>query len=426
MNNRLHAPILLSGYVVVLHLAAILNMLDLLPSGKPAYVVDLATLVPMALALSYWLIAQRHHNLSPLDLAVALYFVISLVSGLSYVSRDNPSSPEAFVYGIHYFVMPMFLYYAVKRTLNHDQHRLLSLILALNVFSILSGLILFYLRPGFYHAYLVHKVFSAAEVPMEEWQLFGRLQSYWGSTAVGTIASTSIVLLALLRVPLMIVLVTAPVILLGALLTYQRGGMFASLIAMMYLAGTVPKSLKAKVALPVAIAVCMLLAVSIYTGIDSSYLDRLKHKYSWDSVLEMMNWGDRGYGPGLAYIRDFPLGVGLGGTSSGAQGAGLASRGQVVDANFMRILSDLGLMGLWSFVAILFLAARAALRKKNNPVGWMLLIALIGLICLGTNTLDSYYVAHFFWLFLGVIDTRDRVAGSTGGLRTTPGEVGSL
>jgi len=83
-------------------------------------------------------------------------------------------------------------------------------------------------------------------------------------------------------------------------------------------------------------------------------------------------------------------------------------------------------MGLWSFVAILFLAARAALRKKNNPVGWMLLIALIGLICLGTNTLDSYYVAHFFWLFLGVIDTRDRVAGSTGGLRTTPGEVGSL
>jgi hypothetical protein len=141
----------------------------------------------------------------------------------------------------------------------------------------------------------------------------------------------------------------------------------------------------------------------------------------------MLNWGDRGYGPGLAYMVDFPFGVGLGGTSSGAQAAGLAARGQVVDANFMRILTDLGLLGLWSFVAILFLAARSALKKKDDSVGWMLLIGLICLICLGTNTLDSYYVSHCFWMFLGAIDTRDRVSRSTGERRmTTLGELGCL
>ncbi len=75
---------------------------------------------------------------------------------------------------------------------------------------------------------------------------------------------------------------------------------------------------------------------------------------------------DRGYGAGVAYFIEFPLGVGLGGTSSAAENNGLTTRGQVVDANFMRILADLGFQGLASFLFVLIVASYAALRRNSR------------------------------------------------------------
>jgi hypothetical protein len=372
----------------------------------------LATLVPMALSVQYWKLSFRRLQISPLDFAVALYLIVSLVSGLTYLNPANPSAPESFIYGIHYFVLPMCLYYAVKMIDTARQDRLLRLVCFLNVAAIAFGLVLFYLRPGFYHAYLTEKVFGAVQIPMEEWQLFGRLQSYLGSTAVGTIAATTLVLLAVVPLPLKAALVSAPVLIIGSLLTYQRGGLFASLLAGVYLIVKAPKSLIAKVLLPFSMALCLLLSVFLYSDLDESYWIRLKDKYSWASVLEILNWRDRGYAPAIDYIVDFPFGVGLGGTSSAAHGGGFATRGQVVDANFMRILTDLGMVGLLAFGVVLWQAAKTALHKKRRPGGWILLIGLFCLISLGTNTLDSFYVSHCFWLFLGVIDTRDKAVNS--------------
>lgn len=402
---------LLSAYVALLHLAAALNMIDLLPGGKPAFLVDLATLAPVVLGAAYFVDAWRAVRLTPLDWAVGAYGVLSLVSAAFFLDPSNPSAGQAFFYGVHYFVLPMSLYFAVKTIDASRQTVLLRRICVLNTAAILIGLILFYLRPGFYHAYLVEKVFAAAPEPMAEWQLFGRLQSYLGSTAVGTVAASTLVLLALIRPPLPWTLFSAGVVLLGSVLTYQRGGTIAALIAAGYLAFNASRSAIARAVLPVLMAVGTLLAVWLYVDLDPSYGDRLRDKYSWESMREMVNWGDRGYGPGIAYVMEFPFGVGLGGTSSAAHAEGLASRGQVVDANFMRILADLGLVGALAFSVVLWQAARSAVRKQKRPGGWLLLIGLIGLISLGTNTLDSFYVAHCFWIFLGVIDTRNRPAG---------------
>jgi len=395
---------LLGLYIVVLHLCPILNLVDLLPGGKPAYIVDMATLLPVFLTLRYWTILTVNLRVSFLDLAVTVYLLLSILSILLYLQPDNPSQIEAYFYGIHHFVLPIFLYYAVK-TLNPSQQLgLLRLVCYLNVTAITLGIILFYWRPSFYHTFLAEHVFASMD-SLEEWQIFGRMQSYLGSTALGSIAATTIVLLVVLNFPKTIIVMFLPITFLGAILIFQRGGFLASLIATLYAIFKIRGTLGYKFLLSIIFAFLVAAGIASYTNVDKSGLVRLVDKYSVYSFYDSLSNEERGYGPGLSYFTDFPEGVGLGGTSSIADDKGLAMRGQVVDANFMRILADLGLLGLLSFFAVLLAASRAALRRENG-LGWLLLFGLIAVVCIGTNTLDSYYISHTFWLFLGVIDTK--------------------
>jgi hypothetical protein len=381
-------------------------MFNILPGGKPAYLIDAATLIPIFLTIRYWEFSGKNLSLSRLDVAVAVYLFISMCSAIFYLFPENPSDARSYFYGLHHFVLPVFMYYAVKFFDPSRQMRFLRLLCFLNIFAILFGLVMFYYRPGFYYVFLVEKVFSESKVPLEDWQIFGRMQSYFGSTAMGTLASCTLVMLSLLKLRMKLILIIAPIILMGSLLTYQRAGFFTSLIAIIYVIYRTPKSMFLKILFPVIIAIVSVVSVSFYADIEQSILPRLMDKYSWDSVIELFG-EKRGYGPGLSYFIDFPLGVGLGGTSSAAELAGLSARGQVVDANFMRILSDIGIIGLFAFFAVLWLTGNSAIDKKQDSLGWIILVGLICIICIGTNTLDSYYISHTFWLFLGIIDSQD-------------------
>ena len=392
-------------YIFILHLCPVLGLLNLLPGGKPAYIVDVATLLPILLTLYYWRYSAMNMTVSYLDVAVATYLIISIASILLYLQPNNPSDFRAYFYGIHHFVLPIFLYYAVKIFDSGQQYRLLKFTCFLNVAAILIGILLFYWRPDFYRAHLIAE-FEAAGYSLEEWQVFGRMQSYFGSTALGSVIASTIILLTVLNFPKRLVAIFIPIMLLGVFLTFQRGGFIAASIAILY---TFIKFRGAPLfkyfSLP-SISLLMLAAgFAYFIQLEESGLSRLLDKYSVESLYESFDFERRGYGPGLSYLVDFPMGVGLGATSSVADAMGLAARGQVVDANYMRIMADLGIGGLLSFIAVLWAAACAALKRANG-VGWFLLYGLIAAICIGTNTLDSYYISHLFWLFLGVIDTK--------------------
>ena len=411
-ENKVVAPMLsvkyfnlLVFYIVVLNLCPLLDLVNLLPGGKPAYIVDMVTLLPILLALHYWrTFSIANLRISFLDLAVTVYLILSILSIVLYLQPGNPSEIGAYFYGIHHFVLPIFLYYAVK-TLNHSQQLgLLRLVCYLNITAIFLGIILFFWRPSFYHTFLVEKMLGTMG-SLEDWQIFGRMQSYLGSTALGSVAATTIILLVVLKFPRNIAVIFLPITFLGVILTFQRGGFLASLIATLYAIFKIRGTFGYKFLLLIIFAFLMTAGIAYYANIEGTALDRLVDKYSVYNLYYSFDNEKRGYVPGLSYFMDFPMGVGLGGTSSIADLMGLAERGQVVDANFMRILADLGLLGLFSFLAVLWAASRAALKRENG-FGWLLLFGLIAAICIGTNTLDSYYISHCFWLFLGVIDTK--------------------
>jgi hypothetical protein len=397
---------LFGSYIFALHLCPLLALINLLPGGKPAYIIDVMSVLPIHLTLTYWQSSTIKPKVSFLDMAVISYFFISVLSVVLYWQPNNPTDAMAYFYGFHYFVLPIFLYFSIKTFIPSQQYNLLRFICYLNVAAIIIGIILFFWRPYFYQAALEIQLSTSGDI-LEDWQIFGRMQSYLGSTALGTIIATTIILFTILDLSRKQVVILLPVMLFGILLVSQRGGFLATLIALLYTLFKIKGSPAIKIILPVMSCILLLVGIVYYYQLHPEIFNLLSKKYSLASMYDAFDFGElRGYKPGMAYVQDFPFGVGLGATSSVADSMGLATRGQVVDANFMRILADLGMLGLFSFLTVLLAASIAALKKPENAIGWLLLFGLIVAICIGTNTLDSYYISHIFWLFLGVIDTR--------------------
>jgi len=96
--------------------------------------------------------------------------------------------------------------------------------------------------------------------------------------------------------------------------------------------------------------------------------------------------------------------LGIGATTSAADSQGAHPGGQVVDANYIRILADLGFIGFASFLMILFFVLIKSLKLKNG-FAYLSIIAIYCMQALGTNIFDSQYVVHIFWLLLGFIDS---------------------
>ncbi|MDX1953665.1 MAG: O-antigen ligase family protein [Verrucomicrobiota bacterium] len=409
-------------FVVMLHMAPILNVFGRLPGGRTVYLVDTFTLIPIFMTLIYFPSRQKigKYRFSVLDWSVIAFGAYSLLSILLYFQPNNPSDINAYFYGVHYFVLPIFCYFAVKMLALPEQEKLRRAILYLNLFALLFGLWVFYDRPAFYTAFLETTVFDFNV--SEEWQSYSRLQSYFGSTAVGTICASSLVLATLNSNWKKVLPIAMPILLLSVALSRQRGGMLASLFAMGYILFLKRENISYRILISSVTLLLLLAALFLF---DSRYTGTFEAVYQRSTSEMSEAFTARGYAPGLEYIQEFPLGVGIGGTSSAAYSAGLARMGQVVDANFMRIMADLGIFGLALFLFILFTACRLALKKEQG-LGWVALIGTFCLVCLGTNTLDSHYISHLFYIFLGMIDSAPTVQAKKPLPQTlTPGETSS-
>jgi hypothetical protein len=82
-----------------------------------------------------------------------------------------------------------------------------------------------------------------------------------------------------------------------------------------------------------------------------------------------------------------------------------------VDANFLRIWADLGILGFGTFIMIILFALRRALAT-GEPFAWTLIVLIYCVQALGSNVFDNFYVSHLFWLLLGVIDSLPRRQGT--------------
>jgi hypothetical protein len=393
-------------FVAMLHLSPLLNVFGIVPGGRVFYTVDTITLLPFFLALTYMIrfSASGPFKVTRLDWCVLAFLLLSVLSVVMYFQPGNPSEVAAYFYGIHHFVLPMFGYFAVKVLTSRQQRRLLLLICLLNFFAMVFGIYFFYERPENYTAYLKGIVFETTSYT-EDWQIYARMQSYLGSTAVGVVAAITIVMLRLSRAGLPFMAVILPTMVTSALLSHQRGGIAGCVLGLIYVVFLERRYFVIKVVTVIVTVPVLFYALDFF---EERYTGTVERVYERSTFEMQESFANRGYASGLRYVAEFPLGVGLGGASSAADSAGLAGWGQVVDANFMRIVADLGIQGIILFLLIIGVAAHAAF-KKQETFGWLAVLGIFCGVSLGTNTLDSHYVSHLFWIILGVIDTPDAV-----------------
>lgn len=392
---------LLTAYIILLNLTPVLTMHGVIPHRYHYLIIDLATLVPIYIAIKNLKVVLRRPKKK---IGIAIFHLVTAFQVLSFFSvtlflqQSNPSHLESFAYGVHLCVLPISVFYAAYCLTPIQGKKTLLIGCLLNAIAVVYGIILQTVRPEFYKEYLTVIVLEQKGYEFD-WQLFSRLQSYFGSTTIGTITAVSISWINICNAGPRLATIGTSIFLTGSILSHQRGSFVATALAIVALLFSKSKTRSAKI---------QVLLISIITALIS--LAILENLYPETSILlqERSNetlgelFATRGYGLAISYLQDFPFGIGLGGSLSASDAAGLASRGQVVDANFMRILVDLGLQGLALFVSLLIVATIGA-TTIDRSLGWLSLISGFVVIWLGSNTLDNFYSAHLFWLSLGIL-----------------------
>jgi hypothetical protein len=271
----------------------------------------------------------------------------------------------------------------------------------LQAFCAAVGLTLYLTRPDFYSDYLTDLLGKS-----EDWAIYARLQSYWGSTGVGILSATSIALLPVTGLQRQMRYFLLFLFLATILLAQQRGAYISGVAAAAYFIYRERVSwtyLLLGVLGMTAVGVLVLAKSGVTTDMVIAIID---NRVVFD-LFEGDPYGERSvsWAKGLDFLMRFPLGLGLGATTSAATDAGAHVDGQVVDAYYMRVASDLGVAGLALFVLLLAVAFTTAIRNRATWA-YAVIVFIFAFQSTGTNVLDSYYVAHVFWMLLGFLSVR--------------------
>lgn len=391
---------LLIAYISLLHLGPILNLMNWLPGGRVFPITTVGHVIAVFLALRHFTEHQKQGDrLTKLDLAVMAYLLWSLGSVVLFFQSGNPCNVNAYWYGLHICAAPIAGYFAMKTISSEEQNRLMSFVLWTNVAMVALGVYLWWARPDFYTAYLREIIFNGAD-DRADWQVYSRLQSYLGSTAVGVICALSIALTRVLQLGIIPTLLVISLCLPSAIITSQRGGIGAAIMALGYVLVAPARNRIANVIIGVgAIAIGSAFLIFVTERSEGGLDYYLQRKDEFNNLLE-----GRSYGLGMQYITSFPMGVGLGGSLGASASAGLTEWGKVVDANFMRIAADLGVQGLLLLAVVIGFAIHACWRRRRS-LGLMCVIGVYVGIAVGTNVFDGHLSPQLFWLFLGMADT---------------------
>jgi hypothetical protein len=370
--------------------------------GRIAQGVVLVSIIPLIFAGSY-LLGRLSRPMTWLDAWVLAYAAWSAVSLVLYFQPGNPSGVGAYAYGLYHFVLPIACYFAVKTVPQAEHPRVIGALIVLNAIAIGYGLYLHFTRPDFYLAFVAQRLYQQGL--LQEWQYFARLQSYLGSTSIGYLGAASLVLATLANARLRRWLpVLVPLFFAGAVLSFQRASIVAVVMALIYLMFFARQHVALRLVVVAVLIGSVIYGIVRLEAAGVLLRESLQSRATTELVEGLAEFADdRGYGPGFWYVRSFPFGVGIGATSSAAAQVGLVGAGEVVDANFMRIAADLGVVGSLLFLLVLAAGFWRASHSRHRAAWLTFLVIHVG-IMLSTNVLDSFYISQSFWLLLAMID----------------------
>lgn len=393
VRNPFRSELLLVYLILLMNLQMFSNLFS--------FGFRVSSLVPnlLLMLIGAWLLLFKRFANS-VDIAVFTFLFINIGSILLYFQPGHPVDVLAIFYGMNICIIPVLTYFVARMV---PAEKIDSLIRAFVYFSAMIFLFFFALhfaRPAFYTEYLFRSLEAAGVV--EEWQAFARMQGYLGSTAVGAVACICIWCLAFIKVRRALFFPLVLIFLVAAALTLQRSSMVIAMLAFSWVVFRRPG-----IGVPSLVGMIIAAGIAVSTiGTDIVELgvrifDRLLE------AIDALSYKDRvSYQKVWPVVEAYPMGMGVGATTSGVDSAGLNPGGQIVDANHMRILADVGILGLLAFfMPVLIGLGRLFDGCRNRGLTLGLALVMLNIQATGTNTFDSYYVAHIYWAMIGFLAT---------------------
>lgn len=337
-----------------------------------------------------------------LDWAVycALFFMTLMVVPIIFLYKSV--NPIAYVYGLNISFFPVFLFFVGRSLTISEIKSFIDFFVGLHVLIYILFITFFFLRPDFYVSYLQNNIIQSDET----WILFSRMQGFYGSTVVGSMAVILLyfVFLSSYKVPIKIFFYA--LFIFSIILSLQRSSMVMAGVFLLYLFCR-QKAYKSIFSILLSSSLTAFVLSAVEPSLYEVYINRFLEISSALTLEDRISYSYLPY-----FISNYPFGIGLGSATSSATADGVSFFEQVVDANHVKIIVEMGVVGFFVYMMPAIVSSLRIFRGISTVELCLLLVVFtIHLQCLGTNLLDSYYLSHIYWLiigFLGALSLRRR------------------
>jgi len=330
------------------------------------------------------------------NILFTIYLLMSIFSGINYLLIQGMDS-KLFFYGIQFNVLPMALYLSGMISAKKKDDSILKNIILSNIIIISVGLLLYFLLPDFFINFLYQ--FAESTFSLTYYKLYPRLMSIFANaTSVGTISAVSIPLIFMFynkyKFNFIYFLGLLSLFLLGAFLSMQRSAWIASFFALIisYIIFILYQEKKfktnVKLLIFVVIVVIIMYVIPLKQGNVMSFaVERFYSIFNTDVTKRWIY--------GISVFEQYPFGIGIG--RAGHKAIQFDFRG-VPDGNYFRIISELGILGILTFLLI---STESLINSfKYNP--YLFVAICVYLVqAVASNIIDFAYTGSIFWFIIG-------------------------
>lgn len=335
--------------------------------------------------------------LSKNGLIVLCYIGLNLVS---IIWMDlNTYGINIYIQEIITSILPIVLFFAVK---NCDRDKVLDSILYGTLICVLIGAVLFVWMPDFYRQYEATYGFAVSS-RIEHCRQ--GMASFIGRIPLGTytVVAAAIALKKYIDENYSFKnLITFFILIAGSIMTAQRSSWFGSIILVVYMLYKLLKSGRRKIFFQLLAMILLGVGVMAYyfrsellaaTQIGTKSLGLVS------AVLERSSTWNRLIGNTNSMI----LGGGLG---TGGHRARVISADTVTDGNFVKVIGEIGYIGLFMLLIIAFIVLFKYWAKKREILGFFVVVFIL-IQMTGSNIAALQVTAPLFWAFMGLSEYKE-------------------
>lgn len=382
-------------------IAMLVNFACLFWAGIRVGVVNAAIMMLIVINYSFRKASSTKITASKTTLLIIVYVLYNLFSILIGVLNGYSAS-----IGISEFsngLLPIIFYFVALEMSDVEESKFVKSFIYACLFLVLVGIFMYIVKPSIYFEYIQR---IDGNFSLETYLTAPRMHSFTGSVVLGSIACMGLALemdFLVSRIKVHLAILLSVILLIGIILTMQRSAwVFAVMTIMLMSISTFNnkrRSFRLIIIYVVIVIIVFAIAASAYPNLAEWALSRITSMttaigernadwhYVWKQGIETL------------------AGSGLGTRGHRAMYIGNIT---IVDANYFKMIFEIGLIGTILFIGIMTSTIIKGFRNYRRCVAYLCIVLGILLQAIGSSTLTFQLVVPMFWFAIGRINRENK------------------